>query len=286
MTLIIPSRKTDLGGFIVGRILPYAERRMVGPFIFLDHMGPATFESGKGIDVRPHPHIGLSTVTYLFSGEILHRDSLGTEQAIRPGDVNWMTAGSGITHSERTGIDERSHPHDLHGLQSWIALPLESEECAPEFFHHKAETLPEISENGVILKVIAGSAYGKTSPVKTHSPLFYVEAKLEKGASINLPEEYSERAFYIIAGSTTANGEEIAEKTMAVYDNGAVTITANENSHLILLGGESFAEPRYMYWNFVSSSKERLEQAKVDWKSGKFSKVPGDEVEFIPLPSK
>jgi redox-sensitive bicupin YhaK (pirin superfamily) len=284
MTLIIPSRRTDLGGFIVGRILPYTERRMVGPFIFLDHMGPATFETGKGIDVRPHPHIGLSTITYLFSGEILHRDSLGTEQAIRPGDVNWMTAGSGITHSERTGADERSHPHDLHGLQSWIALPLEAEECAPEFFHHKASTLPEISENGVTLRVIAGSAYGKTSPVKIYSPLFYVEAKLAKGAAIQLPDEYSERAFYIIDGDVTANGENIAEKTMAVYDKGSVTITANENSHLILLGGEPFAEPRFMFWNFVSSSKERLEQAKADWKAGKFAKVPGDEVEFIPLP--
>lgn len=282
--LTITPRFKDIGNFSVGRILPYAKHRMVGPFIFLDHMGPADFDEGQGIDVRPHPHIGLATVTYLFAGEIIHRDTLGSHQAIRPGDVNWMTAGRGIAHSERTGSDERGHPHALHGLQSWVALPTHEEECEPAFYHHPASTLPDLQLPGVNLRIIAGTAYGATAPVKTYSPIFYVEAKMEAGATLTIPSEYSERALYIISGDAMANGEAIAEHTMAVFTTGEAIITANTPTHLVLLGGEPFPEPRYIYWNFVSSSEARLEQAKRDWAEGRFGKVPGDELEFIPLP--
>lgn len=281
---IIP-REKDLGdGFIVHRILPYATRRMVGPFIFLDHMGPVQFKSGDGIDVRPHPHIGLATVTYLFEGEIIHKDTLGSDQAITPGDVNWMTAGRGIAHSERTGSDERGHLHNVHGLQSWVALPIDHEECEPEFFHHKSETLPEVNIPGIKLRIIAGTAYGQKSPAKIYSPLFYVEAKLAAGESLTLPKEYSERAAYVISGELETDGDVIKALSMAVFEKGEAVIKAKTDTHVMLLGGEPFAEPRYIYWNFVSSSQERLDKAKLDWKEGRFGKVPGDENEFIPLP--
>jgi len=282
--LIIPSRKKDLGSFTVSRILPYTKRRMVGPFIFFDHLGPAEFGSGEGIDVRPHPHIGLATVTYLFEGEIIHRDSLGSMQAITPGAVNWMTAGRGITHSERTGANERGHLHHAHGIQTWIALPKEVEECDPEFFHHPAEALPEINLPGVKLRLIAGTAYGYSAPVKTYSPIFYVEARMEAGSTLSLPSEYSERALYAIGGDVAVNGEMIAPGTMAVVSSGAKTIAAKSTAHVMLLGGEPFLEQRYIFWNFVSSSEARLEQAKRDWQEGRFGKIPGDDKEFIPLP--
>ncbi len=283
--LIIPSRKKDLGGFIVGRILPYAKRRMIGPFIFFDHMGPAEFGAGAGIDVRPHPHIGLATVTYLFEGEIIHRDSLGSHQAITPGAVNWMTAGRGITHSERTGASERGHVHHVHGIQSWVALPKEVEECEPEFFHHSAQSLPQIDLPGATLRIIAGQAYAKQSPVKIHSPLFYVEARLQAGASLPIPQEYSERAVYVVSGEVSLEGQSIPAGTLAVLGDGQMDLASASGAHVMLLGGEPLAEPRYIDWNFVSSSKERIEKSKRDWQEGHFDKVPGDDKEFIPLPT-
>lgn len=281
--LNIPARQKDLGGFTVRRVLPYAKRRMVGPFIFFDHIGPAEFGAGEGIDVRPHPHIGLATVTYLFEGEIIHRDSLGSLQPITPGAVNWMTAGRGITHSERTGENERGHLHHAHGIQTWVALPREAEECEPEFFHHPAESLPEINLPGVKLRIIAGEAYGKRAPVKTYSPIFYVEAHMEAGSSLDLPS-YSERALYALSGDLAVNNEAVTPATMAVLAPSAMKLTAKSSAHVILLGGEPFPEPRYIDWNFVSSSEVRLEQARRDWKEGRFAKVPGDDKEFIPLP--
>lgn len=283
--LTISPRETNLGGFSVHRVLPYAKRRMVGPFIFLDHIGPANFQSGKGIDVRPHPHIGLATVTYLFAGEIIHRDSLGSHQAIRPGDVNWMTSGRGITHSERTGQDERSHPHKVHGLQCWVALPQKAEECAPEFFHHTSDTLPELEMGGAALKLIAGSAYTYESPVKIYSPLFFVEAALPAGKHLTLPSEYSERAMYLLKGRVRIGQTIVEAGTMPVFAAGeTITIETETPSHLVLLGGAPLSEPRYIDWNFVSSSKERIEQAKDDWRNQRFGVIPGDDKEFIPLP--
>ncbi|MGB9154460.1 MAG: pirin family protein [Alphaproteobacteria bacterium] len=283
--LIIAPRDKDLGGFSVHRILPFVKRRMVGPFIFLDHIGPSHFDAGQGIDVRPHPHIGLATVTYLFSGEILHRDSLGSDQLIAPGDVNWMTAGRGIAHSERTPKDERKHPHPLHGLQSWVALPKEHEDCAPEFFHHPATTLPIDQSKGVHLRVIAGEAYGLRAPVKTYSPLFYVEAHMQAGSRLELPAAYPERAVYVVDGQITINGTAIEKMTMPVLlPGGNVIIDAHAPSHLMLLGGEPFAEPRYIDWNFVSSDPDRIVAAKQAWRDQTFAKIPGDDQEFVPLP--
>ncbi|MCE2992815.1 MAG: pirin family protein [Alphaproteobacteria bacterium] len=285
INLTITPREKDLGGFSVRRILPYVEQKMVGPFIFLDHMGPADFAAGQGMDVRPHPHIGLATVTYLFEGEMFHRDSMGSAQEILPGAVNWMTSGHGITHSERTGEQVRKTASRAHGLQSWVALPKEFEEIAPEFYHHAANTLPMFDMRGVQLKLVAGRAYGNQSPVKIYSPLFYVEAKMPAGTSLVLPNEYMERALYLINGSLRIGNSIIAPHTMPVFNIGdTITIEALAPSHIMLLGGEPLSEPRFIDWNFVSSSKERLEQAKSDWKAGKFPKVPGDDREFIPLP--
>ena len=282
---IITPREKDLGGFTVGRILPYAKRRMVGPFIFLDHMGPADFAAGEGIDVRPHPHIGLATVTYLFEGEILHRDTLGSEQVVRPGDVNWMTAGRGIAHSERTAADERARPHGAHGLQSWVALPKEHEETPPEFFHHAASSLPEFRVQGANLRLIAGEAYGHKAPAKIYSPLFYAEAKMEAGAVLDLPQEYVERAIYVVEGSVRIGQTLIPPRSLPVLlPEGSVHIQAESPAHLMLLGGEPFAEPRHIWWNFVSSEPERIEQAKLDWEAGRFGLIPGDAKERIPLP--
>ncbi|MFZ6875108.1 pirin family protein [Undibacterium sp. Di27W] len=284
ISLTIPARSKDLGGFTVGRILPFAKRHLVGPFIFLDHMGPAQFEAGQGMDVRPHPHIGLATVTYLFEGGMYHRDSLGSQQEILAGDVNWMTAGRGITHSERNSPEQRAQTRTTHGLQSWVALPKEFEEIEPEFHHHAADSLPAFIINNVALKLIAGSAYGHTAPVKIFSPLFYVEAKMPAGTQLQVPAEYAERALYLISGDVHVEGETIAERTMPVFAEGAdVTITATSDAHLVLLGGATLPEQRYIYWNFVSTSEARIEQAKNDWKNGRFAKVPGDD-EFIPLP--
>lgn len=283
--LTIAPREKDLGGFSVRRLLPYAQRRMVGPFIFLDHMGPAHFAAHQGIDVRPHPHIGLATVTYLFEGEILHRDTLGSLQSITPGAVNWMTAGRGIAHSERTTAEDRIRIHDMHGLQSWVALPKEHEETSPEFFHHPAASLPEFKLPGVTLRVIAGTAFNHEAPVKLYSPLFYVEARMEAGSLLNMPDEYRERALYLVEGKIRIGDTVIEPRTMPIFGmDEAILIEALEPSRLVLLGGDPFPEKRFIWWNFVSSSEERIEQAKEDWKAGRFGKVPGDENEFIPLP--
>jgi redox-sensitive bicupin YhaK (pirin superfamily) len=283
--LTIVPRPKDLGGFSVRRILPSAHRQMVGPFIFLDHLGPATFQPGEGINVRPHPHIGLATVTYLFQGEVLHRDSIGSEQIITPGAVNWMTAGRGIVHSERTTPEEKGKLHYAHGLQSWIALPKEYEEMPPEFHHHPADSLPEWTQAGVTLKLVAGSAYGYEAPVTIYSPMFYVEVKMQTGTRLKLPMEYREQAIYLIDGALRIGDTNIASKTMTVFVQGeTIILEAEMPTHLMLLGGEPFSEPRFIEWNFVSSSPERIAQAKADWKAGRFGKVPGDENEFIPLP--
>lgn len=283
--LTIETRERDLGGFSVRRILPFAKRRMVGPFIFLDHIGPAEFATGQGIDVRPHPHIGLATVTYLFAGEIFHRDTLGNAQEISPGAVNWMTAGRGIAHSERTSAEERAHTHSIHGLQSWVALPKEYEEKAPDFYHHAAHTLPEFTLGDASLKLICGRAYGHEAPVTTYSPLFYVEATLPAGGQLTLPKEYKERALYLVKGALRIGNTSVSPAQMTVFSPGeTITVEAKEASHFMLLGGDPFPEQRFIWWNFVSSSEERLVQAKEDWVNGRFGKIPGDEKEFIPLP--
>ncbi len=282
--LTIHSREADIGSLKVHRLLPWRERRMVGPFIFLDHMGPASFSGGQGMDVLPHPHIGLSTVTYLFEGDVVHRDTLGSTQHIKPGDINLMTAARGIAHSERTGPETKAHPHRIHGLQSWVALPKEQEEQAPEFNHYAQENIPEVRERGVILKVAAGEAYGVKSPVKTYSPLFYVDAFLDAGSTLEIPPAYAERALYLIEGTLRIGGQSISAPVFPVFSPGKVVIEAVTPAHVILLGGDPLPEPRYIWWNFVSSSKDRIEQAKEDWKAQKFGKIPGDEKEFVPLP--
>lgn len=283
--LTIPAREADIGGLNVKRLLPWAKRRMLGPFIFLDHMGPAQYGIGEGLDVRPHPHIGLATVTYLFDGEITHRDTLGSNQIITPGAVNWMTAGSGISHSERTGVDERGHLHNVHGLQTWVALPKEYEEKTPEFFHYEAGSLPFLNLKGVQMKLIAGEAFGMTSPTKTYSPLFYVEVKMQAGATLELPPEYRERGAYIIQGNVRIGGEAVQQQTLPVFlPEGYVKIEADTEAHLVLLGGEPLPEKRFIWWNFVSTSPERIEQAKEEWNEGKFGEIPGDLNDALPLP--
>lgn len=283
--LVIDQRRRDLGGFEVGRVLPHPQRRMVGPFIFFDHMGPVTFPSGipRTVDVRPHPHIGLSTVTYLFKGEIMHRDSVGSEQAIRPAEVNWMIAGSGITHSERFE-KARAEGGPMHGIQSWVALPDGSEEVAPSFAHHGAGDLPLIEEKDMQLRVIAGKAFGKEARVKTHSPMFYVDARLVAGARLELPCEYAERAVYVVSGEMEAGGETFHAGQMIVFANGdAAVIQAQAPALLMLLGGEPVGQ-RFIEWNFVSSSQERIAQAKADWRAGRMKLPDLDNSEFIPLP--
>ncbi|MEQ9327394.1 MAG: pirin family protein [Rhodospirillales bacterium] len=283
--IVFSGRKRDLGGFEVQRILPYAKRRLVGPFIFLDQMGPAEFPAGEAINVRPHPHIGLATVTYLFEGEILHRDSLGTEQAIRPGAVNWMTAGRGIVHSERATDEVLNSVNRMHGMQSWIALPLGSEEMDPDFVHHPADTIPRIERPGIEMWLIAGTAYGVESPVKGESPIFYLHLEMKSGAEIETPVEHAERAAFVVSGRIEVDGESFEPGTMVVLKEGVpVSVTALEPSRVMLLGGATLEGERHIWWNLVSSSKDRIEQAKADWKAGRFPKVPGDVEEFIPLP--
>ena len=283
--LVIEPRVKDLGGFSVRRILPSTQRRMVGPFIFLDHMGPVQFRSGEGINVRPHPHINLATVTYLFEGEIDHRDSLGSHQLIRPGAINWMTAGRGIVHSERTRLSVRERGADLHGIQSWLALPEELEETAPEFFHHPDEAMPRFERDGAQLRLLAGKAYGYEAPVKTFSPMFYADVQMSAGSEITLPDEHHDRAAYIVDGTVRCGGERCSEPRMLIFvPSSKATIRAETDSRVMLLGGEPFPERRYIWWNFVSTSERRIEQAKLDWKERRFAKVPGDEDEFTPLP--
>jgi redox-sensitive bicupin YhaK (pirin superfamily) len=282
---VIEQRRRDLGGFEVGRVLPHARRRMVGPFVFFDHMGPVEFKPGipKSVDVRPHPHIGLSTVTYLFDGEIMHRDSLATEQPIRPGEVNWMTAGRGITHSERFERARREGGR-MNGIQAWVALPKEHEETDPAFAHHGTDDLPLLEEKGVRLRLIAGEAFGARSRVKTHSPLFYLHCEMPAGEGAQLPGNYSERALYIAAGAVDVGGERHTQGQMLVFTAGQpVPFTALEPSIVMLLGGEPVGE-RYIEWNFVSSSRDRIEQAKADWRAGRMKLPDLDNGEFIPLP--
>ena len=283
-TLVIAPRVRDLGGFTVRRVLPAAACPMVGPFVFLDQIGPADLPPGQGIDVRPHPHIGLATVTYLFDGEIMHRDSLGSAQPIRPGELNWMTAGRGIVHSERTPPEVRQRGSRLFGLQAWVALPTAFEETEPTFEHYGAEALPVVEEQGQQLRVIAGEAYGVRSPVTTHSRLFYVDIQLAAGATLSLPTDYPERAIHVAAGRIEIAGEVFADGRMLVFRAGAsIKLRALDPARLMLLGGEPLDGPRHIWWNLVSSSTERIEQAKADWKAGRFPGVPG-ETEFIPLP--
>ena len=285
LATVIDARARDLGGFTVGRVLPSAARKLIGPFIFFDHMGPAAFPPGRGIDVRPHPHIGLATVTYLFEGEIVHRDSLGSHQPIRPGDVNWMTAGRGIAHSERTGPELRQSGSRLDGLQLWVALPLRHEETDPEFHHHPARDLPAIDVAGSHIRLLAGSAFGETSPVRTFSPLFYVDAAMPAGSELPLPNEYEERAAYVVSGTIECGNERAERGRMLVFaPDHPATLRAVSDARVALVGGAPIDGERHIFWNFVSSSQARIEQAKRDWREGRFPKVPGDEREFIPVP--
>jgi redox-sensitive bicupin YhaK (pirin superfamily) len=283
--LVVRSRPRDLGGFAVRRALPARERRIVGPFVFWDHMGPAAFEVGQGIDVRPHPHINLATVTYLFEGEIIHKDSLGSDQAIVPGDVNWMTAGRGIVHSERTSARERRSGTRVHGIQSWVALPVADEEAEPAFHHHAAGDLPGFGLKGARGRVLVGAAYGVTSPVRVFSPTLYVEVRLDAGAEITLPLDYEERAVYVVDGVIACDDAQgLSGEMMVLRPRSPAVVRASTAAHFMLLGGARLEEQRHIWWNFVSSSQERIERAKREWKEGHFPKVPGDETEFIPLP--
>jgi redox-sensitive bicupin YhaK (pirin superfamily) len=282
-TVIVP-RPRDLGGFEVRRVLPSAERQSVGPFVFFDQMGPAELAPGAGIDVRPHPHIGLATVTYLFAGTIVHRDSLGSVQFIEPGEVNWMTAGRGIVHSERSDNELRKHRQTLYGIQIWVALPKQHEETDPDFTHYAAESLPRIERDGKTVRVVAGSLFGKKSPVKTFSKLFYGDAACQPGAFLSLDNEHQERAIYLVEGSVEIAGQAFEPGRLLVFSSGdEVTVKATSAARLLLFGGEPLDGPRHLWWNFVSSSRERIEQAKADWKAGCFAPVRGDP-EFIPLP--
>jgi redox-sensitive bicupin YhaK (pirin superfamily) len=288
--LVIESRRRDLGGFEVGRVLPWTKRRSVGPFVFFDHMGPKQMAANlpRKVDVRPHPHIGLSTITYLYAGEIVHRDSLGFHQVIRPGEVNWMTAGRGISHSERFET-MREHGGLLHGIQAWIALPVADEETAPAFVHHAAQELPIERDGGVSRRVIAGKAFGKSSPVRTHSPIVYVHFELEAGASTAIPEShgpdgYSERAAFVAAGTVRVGSESYEAGNMIVFTRDSQPrIVADTAATVMLLGGEPLGE-RHIWWNFVSSRRERIEQAKADWRAGRIALPVGDADEFIALP--
>jgi redox-sensitive bicupin YhaK (pirin superfamily) len=274
--LVVVPRSVDVGHFAVRRALPHVNRRMVGPFIFFDHFGPAEFRAGQGIDVRPHPHIGLATVTFLFDGEIIHRDSLGTDAAIRPGEVNWMSAGRGIVHSERTAPDHRRDGEPIHGLQCWVALPAAQEEST---------ALPLMREEGKTVRVVAGSVYGANSPVATASQTLFADVSLAAGASLPIDADTEERAVYLISGEVDIAGDRFTAGRLLVFRPGdRITVTARSDAHLVLLGGAAMDGPRHIWWNFVSSRKERIEQAKADWKLARFDTVPGDDKEFIPLP--
>lgn len=286
-TLILP-RTSDIGGFEVRRALPSARRRLVGPFIFLDRMGPAVLRPGHAIDVKPHPHIGLATVTYLFDGRIRHRDSLGTEMVIEPGDVNLMTAGSGIVHSERTPRELRASPMAVSGLQTWLALPDGREEIAPRFENTARAALPEFEGEGVSGRVVIGKLEGLVSPVVTQSPTLYADIKLAEGASWRIPADAEERAVYVLEGSVSIAGDTFpADRLLVLRPGDAVVLeAAGGRARIMLLGGDALGSRRYIWWNFVSSSRERIEQAKEEWRTGRFDIVPGDEDEFVPLPER
>jgi redox-sensitive bicupin YhaK (pirin superfamily) len=281
--IIIKPREKDLGEFTVRRTLPTTQRKTVGPWIFFDHMGPANFSAGSGVNVRPHPHINLATVTYLFEGEILHRDSIGSYATITPGDINLMVAGKGITHSERERPEVKNVPHTLHGLQLWLALPEKDEEIEPAFYHYPSASIPAVSVDNVSLRVLMGTAYGVTSPVKTYAETLYVEAHMQDGQRLTLPNA-EERAIYVAKGSLKIKDTLIPEFAMVILSAADdVVIDATADSRIALIGGEKIGK-RFIEWNFISSRKERVEQAKRDWQAGAFPKVIGDEDEFIPLP--
>ncbi|MHC5738749.1 pirin family protein [Nostoc sp.] len=280
---IITPHIKDLGGFTARRSLPHDDRMMVGPFIFFDHLGPAIFPPGKGVDVRPHPHINLATVTYLFEGALLHQDSLGNVQEIYPGAVNWMSAGRGIVHSERSPQSDRLKESTLHAIQTWVALSEANEETEPTFRHYPIEDIPTWTENGVAIALIAGAAWGRTSPVKTLSPIIYLDLSFAPGAKLTLPADYSERAIYSVTQGLFVDGEELEQHRLAILSaKSIVTISANTQARGVVVGGEPVGD-RYQWWNFVSSRQERIEQAKHDWQENRFEQVP-EEKEFIPLP--
>jgi redox-sensitive bicupin YhaK (pirin superfamily) len=283
---ILKPHAKDIGGFGVRRLLPAFPRKMVGPFIFFDHMGPARFPAGGGLDVRPHPHIGLATVTYLFEGAILHRDSLGSVQRIEPGDVNWMTAGEGIVHSERTAPEDRAAGPRLHGIQTWIALPVKDERAAPGFTHHPRETLPVITTPGAEMRLIAGHAFGRRAPATTYSDMFYLAVDMAPGGRLELPPEHEERGVYVVEGDIRVAGVTLAPLHAAVLEAGAtVAISAASPARLMLFGGARMDGDRHIWWNFVASSREQIEAAKQRWRERRFPPVPG-ETEFIPLPER
>ncbi|WP_404926849.1 pirin family protein [Mesorhizobium sp. ORM16] len=282
--MVIPNAK-DIGGFQVRRALPTAKRRLVGPFIFFDRMGPAILRAGQALDVRPHPHIGLSTVTYLFDGRIRHRDSLGTEMVIEPGDVNLMTAGRGIVHSERTPEELRGAPMSISGLQTWLALPDGKEEVAPVFENTAVARLPDIDAEGVSGRIVIGDFQGLRSPVRADSETLYADLRLAPGASVKIPADAEERAIYTLEGEVSISGDVFPAERLLVFRPGdEIVVSSQAGAHFMLFGGASLGSKRYIWWNFVSSSKERIEQAKQEWKTGRFDIVPGDEKEFIPLP--
>ena len=291
LAMVIKSRPRDIGDFEIRRLLPAPERRRVGPYTFFDHFGPVTFGPGQGMQVRPHPHINLATVTYLFEGAIEHRDSLGSQRTIKPGAINWMTAGKGIVHSERTPKEQADQAMTLHGIQLWLALPKESEETAPAFRHYPQTPLPVVENNGARLVVLIGEAFGAESPVETLSPTFYVDALLSANVTLALKERYAERAAYVVEGSIAHAGEEFGVGDMLVLKpGGSPELRALGDARVVLFGGDALDGERHLFWNFVSSSKERLEEAKQDWLKGpgaseRFPLVPGDSDEFIPLPT-
>ena len=281
--LILEPKEKDLGGFSVRRLLPTSQTRSVGPFVFFDHLGPVDFPPGQGIDVRPHPHIGLATITYVFEGKVLHRDSLGNVQFIRPNEINWMTAGKGIAHSERTPPEVRSQGHTLHALQLWVALPQEEEQAEPFFIHYDSAALPLIETDKVSIRVMAGEAYGVKSAVRLHSPMLYAEVALKTGASIVLPDHLEECAVYVVSGEIATSGTQIPGHRLAVFNPlGEVELAASQDSRLVIIGGNPLGE-RIMWWNLVASRQALIEQAKQAWQDGTFPKVPA-ETEFIPLP--
>ena len=282
----LKGKARELGdGFRVARVLPQIGQRTVGPFVFFDYFGPVDFPPGKGIDVRPHPHVGLATITYLFEGSQVHRDTLGNRQEILPGDVNWMTAGRGIAHSERTGPEIRARGHRMHGIQSWVGLPRANEEDPPSFQHVAKAALPVLERDGAVLRVVTGKAFGLASPVRVPMEIFYVDAQLKAGSTVALPEGYAERGAMVVGGTVEAGGAAHRDGDMILFDAGeAAAITARGDARVMLLGGAPLDGERHVWWNFVSSSKDRIERAKRDWTEGRFGKIPGDAVEFIPLP--
>ncbi len=286
IAVLLKPHTKDLGGFEVQRLLPSIEAQMVGPFIFFDHFGPASFLPGQGVDVRPHPHIGLATVTYLLEGAMMHRDSLGSVQRIEPGDVNWMTAGAGIVHSERTSPEDRASGQRLHGLQTWVALPKAHEQGEPSFAHYASASLPKITLPGVTMRLIAGTAFGQRSPASTFSPMFYVAADMEAGSALDLYPEHEQRGVYAIEGELVIAGEALPVHHMAVLQPwSTVRIEARSRVVMVLLGGSKLDGERLIWWNFVASSKELIASAGARWRERKFAPVP-DESEFIPLPEK